>query len=304
MFRNTNIVEIYFVIDEFNKEYEQQIKGHMLTTTTSKKRRNKPSKLNDSEVMTILVLFHLSGYRTLKDFYLYHVRKHMKREFPQTVSYNRFVELQTKVIPKLLLFLELMRKGDVTGISFVDSTPIKVCTNKRISSHKVFKGLAAKGKSSIGWFYGFKLHLIINDKGEIISFILTPANVDDREPLKNNPHFIKDLWGKLFGDKGYISKDLFEKLFSEGIELITSIKNNMKNKLMDIMDKLLLRKRSIVETVNDELKNYCQIEHSRHRSPANFLANLIAGLIAYSFLPKKPSLKFYDKVNDLNLILI
>ncbi len=141
----------------------------------------------------------------------------------------------------------------------------------------------------IGWFYGFKLHLTINDRGEILSFCLTPANVDDRNP--NVIHTLtKKLFGKLFGDRGYLSHKLWEQLFERDITLITKIRKNMKNKLMNVYDKLLLRKRAVIESVNDFLKNVCQIEHSRHRSPMNFMVNLIAGLAAYSFLEKKPSL--------------
>jgi len=153
----------------------------------------------------------------------------------------------------------------------------------------------------MGWFYGFKLHLIINDKGEILSFTITPANVDDRTPLKQEG-FIKAIFGKLFADKGYISKKLTKMLFVDGIHLITSIRNKMKNSLMNMSDKILLRKRSIIETVNDELKNMCQVEHSRHRSVGNFFTNLIAGLIAYSFFPKKPSIK-YRKMNTNQLAI-
>lgn len=151
----------------------------------------------------------------------------------------------------------------------------------------------------MGWFYGFKLHLVINDKGEIICFQITPANTDDREPLKNR-RFLKAVFGKLFGDKGYISKQLSELLCFDGIHLFTNIKNNMKNSLMTLTDKILLRKRSVIETVNNELKNVCQIEHSRYRSPINFFGNLIAALIAYSFFPKKPAIK-YKVINNMQL---
>ncbi|MCK0204763.1 IS982 family transposase [Ornithobacterium rhinotracheale] len=189
-------------------------------------------------------------------------------------------------IMALTMFAKACALGNCNGISFVDSTPIRVCVNKRIKRNKVFKDLATTGKSTMGWFHGFKLHLVINDKGEILSFCVTQANVDDREPLKNEG-FLKQIFGKLFGDKGYISEKLNQLLFVEGIQLITNIRNNMKNSLMTMSDKILLRKRSIIETVNDELKNICQIEHSRHRSIGNFMTNLVAGIIAYHFLPKK-----------------
>lgn len=187
-------------------------------------------------------------------------------------------------------FLKMACLGEFTGISFIDSTPIRVCHIKREKQNKVFHGIAAKGQSSIGWFFGLKLHLVINDKGEIITFLLTPGNTDDREPLKNK-RFHNKVFGKLFGDKGYIGQDLFEMLFVDGIHLITKLRKNMKNCLMHTSDKILLRKRALIETVNDQLKNICQIKHTRHRDFNNFISNLISGLIAYSFLDKKPSLK-------------
>jgi len=181
----------------------------------------------------------------------------------------------------------MTRLGTATGISFVDSTAIAVCKPKRISSNKVFRGLAKIGKSSMGWFYGFKLHLIVSEVGELLGVLVTAGNVDDRVPV---PKMSKRIFGKLFGDKGYISKKLFLELFEKGIQLITQQRENMKNTLLPLQDKLLLRKRSIIETINDQLKNISQIEHSRHRSPTNFLANLTAGLIAYTHQAKKPTI--------------
>ena len=201
----------------------------------------------------------------------------------------------------MTLFLKTCCLGSCTGISYIDSTPLRVCKNKRIPRHKVFDGIAEVGKSSMGYFYGFKLHLVINDKGEILSFALTPGNTDDREPLKNKK-FIEALKGKLYGDKGYISKALTELLFIDGLHLITHIRNNMKNVLMEMKDKILLRKRSVIESVNDELKNICSIEHSRHRSFNNFITNTISALIAYSFFPKKPAIK-YEVVETQQLTL-
>ncbi len=211
---------------------------------------------------------------------------HLRSEFPHLVSYNRFVELMPRVLMPLLAYFHWC-KGRCTGISFVDSTPLKVCHNRRIARHKVFDGLAQRGKTTMGWFYGFKLHLVVNDRGELLAFHLTPGNVDDRQAV---PRLARDLFGKLFGDKGYISQKLFEQLFEHGVELITSVRKNMKNRLMPLSDKMLLRQRSIIETINDQLKNISQIEHTRHRSVANFLVNLVAGLIAYCHQPKKPSL--------------
>jgi hypothetical protein len=188
-----------------------------------------------------------------------------------------------------VLFIKLCRTGSCTGISFIDSTKIAVCNNKRIKRNKVFSDCAKIGKSSMGWFYGFKLHLVVNDMGEILNFAISPANVDDRDLRVINP-MCREIFGKLYGDKGYISAALTEMLFNDGLHLITGIKNNMKNQLMSMSDKIMLRKRSVIETINDELKNSCQVEHSRHRSPVNFLINMLAALSAYSFFEKSPLL--------------
>jgi hypothetical protein len=209
----------------------------------------------------------------------------MQGDFPKTVAYNRFVELQQKALMPMAAFLQFCCLGKCTGVFFIDSTPIRVCHIKREFQNKTFKCLATKGQCSMGWFFGFKLHIVINDKGEILDFLFTQANVDDRESLKNK-NFHDKIFEKLFGDKGYISKTLFDELFIDGIHLITRLRKNMKNPLMLLQDKILLRKRVLVESVNDELKNICQIEHTRHRSFENFFLNLLSGLIAYSFLSK------------------
>lgn len=191
----------------------------------------------------------------------------------------------------MVIFLKIARLGSCTGISNVDSTPLRVCNNNRISNHKVFDGIAQIGKSTMGYFFGFKLHLIVNEKGETLNFVIIPGNIDDREPLQNT-NFLDKIFGKLFADKGYIGKKLFEQLFVDGITLITGLRRNMKNCLMSKNHKILLRKRSIIETINDELKNLCRIEHFGHRFYGNFLKNLVSELLAYSFLPKKPSIKY------------
>lgn len=196
----------------------------------------------------------------------------------------------------MTIFLKTMRLGKSMVISFVDSTAVSVCKNKRIFNHKVFKGIAQRGKYTMGYFFGFKLHIVINDEGEVIDFVNTPGNVDDRKPSQDS-NFLKKIAGKLFADKGYISQKLFENLIFDRIHLLTGVRNNMKNQLMSMYDKIMLRKRSIIETVNDELKNISQIKHARHRSFANFISNMISRLLVYSFLPKKPSIK-YETVNN------
>ena len=290
---NNSILPLFSDIDDFCNMFEPQF--NQLLLASGSRKRLKESSLCLSEVMTILVHFHSSQYRTFKDYYTREVCQHLRDEFPKLVSYSRFVELMPLTVVPLCFYL-LTRRGECTGISFIDSLPLAVCHNRRINSHKVFRGLARRGKNSVDWFFGFKLHLIINDRGELLSFFLTPGNVDDRKPVLKMSH---RLWGKLIGDRGYISQKLIEALLGEGIHLITRIKKRMKNKLMPLIDKILLRKRALIESVNDQLKNICQIEHSRHRSPINFVVNTVSALIAYTYKEKKPSLNINLKKLDL-----
>ena len=253
---------------------------------SGQQQRRRAGQLSDSEALTIMIHFHQSQYRNFKAYYQQHVQVYLRAEFPQLISYGRFVQRMPRLLGWLCWYL-FCRFGSCTGISFVDATFIAVCDNRRINQHKVFKGLATRGKGSTGWSFGFKLHLVINEYGELLAIYLTAAN---RHELKALPKLVKRLFGKLFGDMAYLSRPLFEQLMQQGIHLITKLKSNMKNKLMLMTDKLLLRKRSIIETLNDQLKNISQIEHSRHRSPLNFLVNLVSGLIAYTHQPHKPSL--------------
>lgn len=285
-----DFTELFVSVDEFWVKFRPSFEKSLLED--GRRRRLRPLSLCPSEIMTLLIAFQTSHYRTFKHFYLYLLRNH-RRDFPGLVSYQRFVEWIPSVTVPLFTYLINHGLGPVTGISFIDSTALAVCGNKRIRRHRVFRGLAQVGKTTLGWFYGFKLHLIINDRGDLLAFHLTPGNGDDRQVVPAMTQRPQKLWGKLFGDKGYISQKLFESLYGQGVKLITSIRSNMSNRLQEFSEKILLRKRSLIETVNDQLKNICQIEHTRHRSPVNFLVHLIAGLIAYTRQPKKPSLKFH-----------
>lgn len=283
-----SLLELFCEVDDFLLSFEPQWKASQLQAD---KQRERAGQLCPSEVMTILIHFHQSHYRTFKAYYQEHVQVHRTSEFPHLVSYPRFVALIPRMMLPLLAYLQ-SRYGACTGISFIDSTSLEVCDPKRISQHRVFAADAKRGKTSMGWFFGFKLHLAVNDRGELLACCLTAGNVDDRKPV---PLMVKKLRGKLFGDRGYISAPLTQLLFEQGLQLITRLRKNMKNQLMHLSDKLLLRKRAIIETIIDQLKNISQIEHSRHRSPTNFVVHLIAGLIAYSHQDKKPGLHLDER---------
>ena len=280
-----SLLELFVSVDDFCQIFLPVWEQKLMSDGSKKRRRT--GQLSLSEIMTIIIYFHQSRYRNFKAYYTEYVGKHLRREFPNLVSYERFVILMPSVLGPLSAYLKSL-SGGCSGISFVDSTALEVCDNHRIRQHKVFSGIAERGKGSMGWFYGLKLHLVINDRGEILACQITPGNVDDRKPV---PVLCKRLFGKLVADRGYISQSLFEQLLDTfNVQLITRLKKNMKNRLMPLIDKLLLRKRAIVESVIDQLKNISQIEHTRHRSPTNAFINILAGLIAYCHQPKKPSL--------------
>jgi transposase len=286
----SSLEELFCSVDDFCQQFEPRWQQQLLGSGLAGRKRNRSLCL--SEIMTILIGFHQSAYRHFKAYYHEQVQAHWHGAFPGLVSYSRFIDWLPGTLLPLCAYLRSCF-GACTGISFLDSTSLKVCHNRR-QQHKVFKHLAARGKTSVDWFFGFKLHLAVNDQGELLNFTLTPGNTDDRTPV---PNLLQRLFGKVFADKGYISQKLATQLMeTTGIQLITKLRRNMKNRLMSLSDRLMLRKRAIIETVFDQLKNISQIEHSRHRSPVNCLVNVVCGLIAYTHQPKKPSIAMDDNL--------
>lgn len=281
----TSLEELFCHIDDFCQTFEPQWRATLLGSGV--KHRDRRQSLTMSEIMTILVSFHQASYRNFKHFYQKQVSLYWRSAFPALPSYQRFIDWIPSTLMPLCVYLKHCF-GGCSGISFIDATALKVCHNRRIHQHRVFEDFAARGKTSVDWFYGFKLHLVVNEYGELLNITLTPGNCDDRKPVAD---LLKDLFGKVFADRGYVSQKLARQLLEDyGIEFFAKPRRNMKNKLMKLNDKLLARKRAIVETIIDQLKNISQIEHSRHRSPVNFMVNLLCGLIAYCHQPKKPAM--------------
>lgn len=290
----TSLTELFCHVDDFWQAFEPHWREQRLSDG---KQREREGELHPSEIMTILIHFQQARYRDFKTYYTQFVERFLRREFPHLVSYSRFVQLIPEFVVPLSAYLHHCF-GRCSGISFIDSTALAVCDNRRIHQHQVFAETAARGKTSMGWFYGFKLHTIVNERGELLACRLTAGNVDDRQPVSD---LAECIFGKLFGDKGYLSQPLFERLWAQGVQLITKLRSNMKNRLMDLTDKLLLRKRAIIESIYDQLKNISQIEHTRHRSFRNFAVHLLCGLIAYCHQPKKPSLHLSH--TDMQLLI-
>jgi len=286
-----DITDIFCFIDDFCQFFEPLLKKNLLKD--GKVRRNRKGRMSLSEIMTILVLFHQSQMKTFKDFYLRVVKVSYQSYFPKLLSYNRFVEWMPRtVVPFIGLFL--FTRGECTGISFIDSMPIKVCHPIRAQRNRVFKGLAQSGKSSMGWFFGFKLHTVINHKGEIIDVRFSSGNVHDTKMLLP---LSKRLFGYLFGDKGYIStqkRTILEE--KHQVRLITNVRSNMTPIFKTPFEKSMLSKRFLIETVFGKLKSWTNISHSRHRSPRNFLVNLFSALVSYNKWSKKPKIPTLESI--------
>jgi hypothetical protein len=283
--------EIFCLIDDFCKYFERH--SQFVEIGRARKKTRVP-EMSLSEMMTIVVLFHMSGFKTFKHYYNSHILGHFRGCFPKAISYNRFIALMPRTFMPLLVLSQAVR-GKRTGKYFVDSSKLQVCHNLRIWNHKVFKGLAQRGKTSTGWFFGFKLHLILNERGEIVQFCLSPGNVHDSKMVQK---MAKGLEGWLFGDKGYLSQPLSDSLAKQGLSLFTKTRKNMKPKTLSSLQKFYLSKRSLIETVIDQLKAICSIDHSRHRSPQNFLVNFLSSLLAYTFKFKKPSLNLSNLIQN------
>ncbi|UOO81246.1 IS982 family transposase [Uruburuella testudinis] len=282
------LTELFCLVDDFCKTFEPKFNQQRISHQANKKIRQRKASVSTAEIMTVWIYFHQIRYRHFKTYYLFQIKRMLSQAFPNMPSYNRFVELAQRTIIPFSAFLKT-QMGQCSGISFVDSTALAVCHNRRIPTHRVFAGSARRGKSSMGWFYGFKLHALINHQGALVDVRLTPGNVNDRHAWKD---MAASLWSIVVGDKGYLGKELTQWLQNEyGIRLVTGKKKNMKQKDKIPFEPGFLQKRGVIESVFDELKNLCQIEHTRHRSYTGFLLNLISGLVAYCLMPFKPGVK-------------
>jgi hypothetical protein len=279
------IVEDFCALDDFCQAFQPRWRARLLTEGAPPGRKRGPAAgLADSEIMTIVVLYHGSNFKNFKTFYQGVVLTLLRSCFPAAPCYARFIALTDHVWVPLTFFL-LSRMGARTGVYYIDSTPLPVCHNRRIPRHKVFADLAARGKTSVGWFFGFKLHLVFNLQRQIVGLRLTPGNISDTKPVEE---LTQGLVGKLFGDKGYIGKDLAERLLRQGLALMTRVRRNMKRLPISFLDKALLNARNIAETIIGHIKEFSSLRLPRHRSVTNAFTHLIAALVAYQLNPLSP----------------
>lgn len=278
-------IALFVCIDDFCKLYEKIVSKRLLPPPSGTRKRE--GYLSLSEMLFIEILFHFSPYKDFKHYYIYGIRQEHRDKFGKLPHYQRFVALKKQLFVPMSILLHCLF-GEKTGIYFADSTTLTVCRNRRINRHKTFAGLASRSKTTMGWFFGFKLHMVINHKGQIMAVQITSGNRDDRKALLEIAGKLK---GKCCADKAYIGKDIFSTLWQQGLHLITGIRSNMKNYLMPAIDKLMLRKRFIIETVFGILKTDMNLEHSRHRSPVNAFVNILGCLVAYCYKTNKPAVR-------------
>lgn len=274
------LTSLFCLIDDFCTDISNHVEQHMLASGQIKRLRQ--SQIRASEVITLLLWFHLTGSRNFKIFYLSWAKPFLSPYFPNLPSYNRFIELKAKYIMYFVALIESL-KTPSAGIAFVDSTKLAVCHNKRIHQHRVFIDSASRGKTSVDWFYGFKMHLICDHVGRLISYCITTGSVDDRKALPDLIEHSK-LKGKLFGDRGYIGKNWKARLAEVGVQLITRVKRNMKPQSLDPFDSAVLRKRGIIEAPFNLMKSKFDLEHTRHRSKMGLLTTIFSALTLYALV--------------------
>lgn len=284
-FSENKLIALFIDVDDLYKSWQ--------IYQADKQLGNSPTRvpeLSESEVCTIIAAYHLSGYKCFEYYYRQLIKEKYRSYFPQAPSYERFLNLISRSYPLMWLWsLHTCLGSKRNGLYFIDSKKLEVCHLKREHSHRVFAASARKGKCSTGWFYGFKIHLVINSLGEIINWTITPGNVADNN-VDLIQKLLRGLKGICIGDKGYFTS-LFEWFYLNQLHLITKPKKNMKKDSISLADhQNYLKKRALIESVNDILVSVCDIEHTRHRKPENAFAHIAGAIIAYQSFERKPSI--------------
>ena len=275
------LTDVFCQIDDFCNRLDDYTEDYTLTGPM-KGKRGPECGLAISEIMTILVMFQSSRVRDFKNFYTGLLCLYYRGYFPKLPCYERFVSLMKRAIFPLSIFTQL-KAGQQTGIYYIDSSCLPVCHIRRASRHKTFDEVADYGHTSVGWFFGLKLHLVTNNRGELMAFKITRGN---RHDSKEVVPLLKKFKGLGFGDRGYLGKKIFKELIAGGLKLITRTRKNMKIKPhLSRYERQLLNHRGIIETVIGHLKHCYQVWHTRHRSIMNALTHLVAALAAYTIQP-------------------
>jgi hypothetical protein len=292
------LTEIFIVCDDFCQEFE-----HYSLSQCYEQPARKERQMSQSEMMSILIFYHHSGMKCFKYYYEQIILKLLRSYWKKPYAYEAFVAQMPRVNLLLFAFLSACRLATTTPANYIDSTKLVVAHNRRKQKNKTFQGLARTGKTSTGWFFGFKLHAIINQQGQLVVFGITPANVaDNNQNLLNQ--LTQRLKGFLYGDKGYLTA-LAEKFKERGLELITKYRRTRGLQPLSYQKYYYLQHRGLIETVFDCLKNLCNLDHTRHRSPVNFFVNIWSALLAYTFFDEFPAITpFRERLEQTCQIVI
>ncbi len=287
MITDDKIIKIFCDVDDSCKEFVRMRVGRPQLAAPGTRRGSRTPSLSEREIITIALLFHFGTYRNFKEYYLNFIRGEKHGFFPAAVSYNRFLELLPRVLVPLARFLGTRGPGGVHGHRLR-----RLHHDPRLPQRSALQqpGLRRGGHGRAG-FDGVDARLqappALQRPGEIVRFALTGANARDLDPGVW-ALFARGLRGHVFADRGYIFAGLSQRLRAQGVRLVTGVCRNMKNRLLPLWEKEMLRKRAIIETINDLLKNTAQIAHTRHRSAGNFTINLLSALGAYCYFDNKP----------------
>lgn len=286
-FNEIKLIELFIHVDDLCLDWQRYQQSRQLGKL---QRSTRIPELSESEICTIIAAYHLSGYKCFEYYYRRLIKVDYASYFPKAPSYERFLTLISRCYRMMWLWsLHCCLQSKRTGFYIIDSKRLEVCHLKREHTHRVFAASARKGKTSTGWFYGFKMHLVINDQGEIINWTITPGNVADNNPALLQK-LLTGLQGICLGDKGYYTT-LFDWFYSQRLQLLVKPKKNMKKDKLSLIDhQYYLRKRALIESVNDLLVTVCDLEHSRHRKPENAFAHMAGAIIAYQSFDQKPSI--------------
>ena len=286
-----NIVEVYCFVDNFVK---------MIESKSLKSPAGRKSMLTKTDYITLTIFKQEYGLKTTKQLYEF-VQEYMQKDFSPLPSYQQFNEGIKSTFSYFVmiawLLTRLTRKKDAK-YHIVDSSPLPVCNNQYRFQAKLFKGLARSGKNMNGWYWGFKLHLIINHDMEIESIKISDGSTSDIDALEGD--FIDGIRGWLVGDKGYIGQKKAQELAAQGIKLITRTRKNMRKVPALPIHNYLLSKRQAVESTFSYLKYRLSVLSSYARSVEGFFVNVFSAIVTYSLnLKKKGKLPCIDEFSML-----
>ena len=272
------LYHIFDQIDNLLKTMSASLKRKLLSDLRPKGGR--PSGLSLQAILAFGIFRFATGVKDVKHYHRKLLSSYSK-ELGRIPNYGNFNALMNQATPYVIFLLQWIcycHQSAGGGLYFMDSTPMKVCENKRIFDHKVCEDMAQRGKSSMGWFFGFKLHVVCDSLGRLVSLLITPGNTDDRKfALK----LLKGLRGLCVADAGYVSKKLMQELYQQGLLLLTDVRNSMK-RLMSETQHGLLKLRQRIEGVFSCLKHRLKAEASIARSPLGYLSRCLYACLTFA----------------------